>query len=154
MKLTQLPRLAFMLGLIGIANISCAADPIKSSATPSATTSPTAPTPATGSTPTDTYSKNPSEPLPPQAVSFKLNREGNLVPINKEGREFASCGTMEQNTCAPFKDKVTLTNMQFTAIAKMDYKINPTCQLYLVIVNGHSIVYYDPLDPNCPKFNR
>jgi hypothetical protein len=142
MKLLHLTKIATLASLLALSNISCAADPVKPS--PS-TTSPT-------------YSDPKDKPvtgtnLPPQPATFKVGQNGEFIPITKDGREFKTCGSIEKNTCAPFNNKVVLGNMKFTLIGQIDYSVNPQCQLWIMVVNGRSIIYFDPTDPNCPKFN-
>ncbi|MFO1368156.1 MAG: hypothetical protein U1F46_04100 [Marinagarivorans sp.] len=147
MKLLHLTKIATLASLLALSNIGCAADPVKPSTTAPSTTIPA---------PNQSDSKDSpvvGTKLPPQPASFKMGQDGEFVPLTKEGREFKSCGTLEKNTCAPFNKKVTLGNVNFTLIGQIDFSVNPQCQIWVIVVNGKAKVYYDPTDPNCPKFN-
>lgn len=77
-------------------------------------------------------------------ATFKRDKKLGLVPVNKAGKEYKSCGTLNHNHCALFHNKIKLDKLE--PIIFVDYQINPHCQ---VIIVGNR-VYYDHDNPHCP----
>jgi hypothetical protein len=137
MSIKHLAKVAATVCALTLSNMGCAVETAKTKPAP------TKPPEATETT----------TPMP--AHGFKTNQDGKLIPINKDGKEFVSCGTAEKNTCAIFNKDVTIKEFKNTVITKMVYKVNPTCIIYIIdFGDGSPPLYYtDPSDPNCPKFN-
>lgn len=145
MNLLQTAKITTLAALLAVANISCAAEPVK----PYSTATPTSTQPDTGKDQPVIGVK-----LPPQVSSFKIKEDGTFIPLNKDGREMKSCGSLEKNTCAIFNKKVTLGDVNFTMIGKIDYSVNPQCQAWIVVNRGVATIHYDHSNPECAKFNQ
>ncbi|MEY4590450.1 MAG: hypothetical protein RL497_2526 [Pseudomonadota bacterium] len=119
MKLLQLTKIVTITSLLSLANISCASDPVRPVKTPPTTYNPATTAPAT-TAPATTENILPT-------TGFITNKEGHLVPVDKEGNELSLCSKNGQGTCALNNDKVTVRNIKHTIITETTYKVNPEC---------------------------
>ncbi|MDZ7924440.1 MAG: hypothetical protein U5M23_10320 [Marinagarivorans sp.] len=115
------------------------------------TTQPTAPT----ASPTKGNGKTPAPQFTTdKGVSFKVDERGAMIPVAADGTPFATCGTLDDNTCSLFKKGITINKMERINITKIEHQINPTCLLYIINMNGVDYVWYDKTNPNCAKYNK
>ena len=88
-----------------------------------------------------------------EGVSLQINSQGALIPVAKNGKPFATCGTLDSNSCSLFKKGIKIEKMERINITKIEHQINPTCMLYIINYGGVDYVWYDVSDPNCAKYN-
>lgn len=119
-------------------------------------TLPTNPTHAPAGTPPTGGGKPTTPPkfTKDRGVSFKVNEQGAMIPVAANGTPFATCGTLDDNSCSLFKKGITINKMERINITKIEHQINPTCLLYIITYANIDYVWFDKTDPNCAKFNN
>ncbi|HMW48163.1 MAG TPA: hypothetical protein PKD17_04620 [Cellvibrionaceae bacterium] len=122
MKLLHLTKIATLASLLALSNISCAADPVKP-----ATTAPSATYPSTEPTTTAPPRTTENTERPP-TLSYTTDKEGLLIPVDKNGKPFEQCSQEgSRNTCPLYNYKVNVREIKTTVITEVTYKINPDC---------------------------
>ena len=171
MKILHFAKITTLASLLAVANISCAADPVKSVATaPTAynpsTTSPATSTPASTSEPGNTSAQsnttststepNDATQASKPAASFKISDRGRLIPVSRDGTPYVTCGKGDKRQiCTIFEKKVNVEQLKTITITQITYSASPRCiiccQDFGDGVIDPSSCFVDPKDKNCSK---
>lgn len=88
-----------------------------------------------------------------EGVTLQINSQGAIIPVAKNGKPFATCGTLDSNSCSLFKKGIKIEKMERINITKVEHQINPTCMVYIINYAGVDYIWYDVTDPHCALLN-
>lgn len=84
---------------------------------------------------------------------FVIRKDGTIVPVTEDGREYTRCGKAQTDgkVCRIFRGGITVTDLEELSIMRLRYSGSGVCQMFVFYNRALEKMDYvfNPNDPNC-----